>query len=160
MKVNLLVKCALTLVNSYGNVTGLVQNIPLAVRTKVKAFLIKHGVEEGSETSVYNNKIIKAITEEDENEEEEEGSMHEERKEEENEVYKFVERINAGKKVQFKCISGNVYSYGTQRVSLTLDRNSLKVKKENEGQYISLDKFTALNEQTEMRSRLNSDAVS
>ena len=169
MKLNLLLKCVKALINSYGNVSGLVQSIPLAVRTKVKSFLVKHGIKEGNEVvncnnmngvSVYNNKI-KAITEEDENEEEDErGSPLKE----EEEIYKEVEKINKERKVKFKCVKGNVYKYGTQTVSLKMEKENLKVKG-NKGRFVDIERFIALCEQSEMnmqsnRSKYNSRMVS
>jgi hypothetical protein len=155
-KLTLLLKCVKALINSYGNVSGLVQLIPLAVRTKVKSFLIKHGIKESNEVgngnnnmngvNVYNNKI-KAITEEDENEEEDEkGSSP---RKEEDVVCKEVEKVNKDRKVKFKCVKGNVYKYGTQIVSLKMEKEKLKVKG-SKGGFIDVDKFITMYEQGEM----------
>ena len=155
-KLTLLLKCVKALINSYGNVSGLVQLIPLAVRTKVKSFLIKHGIKESNEVgngnnnmngvNVYNNKI-KAITEEDENEEEDEkGSSP---RKEEDVVCKEVEKVNKDRKVKFKCVKGNVYKYGTQIVSLKMEKEKLKVKG-SKGEFIDVDKFITMYEQGEM----------
>ena len=154
-KLTLLLKCVKALINSYGNVSGLVQSIPLAVRTKVKSFLVKHGIKESNEVgsgnntmngvNVYNNKI-KAITEEDENEEEDEkGSPHKE----EDVVCKEVDKVNQERKVKFKCVKGNVYKYGTQMVCVKMEKEKLKVKG-SKGGFIDVDKFIALYEQSEM----------
>ena len=154
-KLTLLLKCAKALISSYGNVSGLVQSIPLAVRTKVKSFLVKHGVKESNEVgngnnnmngvSVYNNKI-KAITEEDENEEEDEKGSP---RKEEDVVCKEVEKVNKDRKVKFKCVKGNVYKYGTQMVSVKMEKEKLKVKG-SKGGFMDVDKFIALYEQGQM----------
>ena len=154
-KLTLLLKCVKALINSYGNVSGLVQSIPLAVRTKVKSFLVKHDIKEGNEVgngnnnmngvSVYNNKI-KAITEEDENEEEDEKGSP---RKEEDVVCKEVEKVNKDRKVKFKCVKGNVYKYGTQMVNLKMEKEKLKVKG-SKGGFMDVDKFIVLYEQGEM----------
>lgn len=149
IKLNLLLKCVKGMISSYGNVTGLVQIIPLAIRAKVKSFLGRYNIQEKEivgKGEIYDNKI-KAITEEDENEEEEEM------------LKKVIEKINLNRKVKFRYVGGNVYTYGVKKVRVMLDGNGELKIKDGKG-YIGVEKFIEMNEKGEEKKMGNARSKS
>ena len=144
IKKKLLLNAVKGTVNSYGNISNLVQMLPTAEKEKLKSILLKNNIKELPEPRLTK---IKAITEEDEDQEEDDEESGKKHNEEEK-IEEILEKIVKEKKCKttFKKIVGNTYLYGNQRVTAKLEGEEVKIMYGNNITYIPVEEFIDINQ--------------
>ena len=142
IKEKLLLNAVKGTVNSYGNISNLVQMLPTAEKEKLKSILLKNNIKELPEPRLTK---IKAITEEDEDQEEDDEELHHS---EEEKIEEILDTLVKEKKCKttFKKIVGNTYLYGNQRITAKLEGEEVKVLYGNNNTFIPVEEFIDINE--------------